>query len=306
MLGRSDPREDPAGNGFDDLALLADTGLSRRQVLKRAAGLALASLIPPWMSGAKAKAPGNPAGTGTPASKYGWCPKPAPGVCEGSLTMWTPQCTAPVASGTPSPHNGCGPQGGVNIWGINVGDIKAADKPLGLASFTQPCNDHDCCYGTCGKNKATCDVEALNGWLQACNRQLGNSPDDIIATARLGYCYGAAWAYYEQLDSEEGIAAFNEAQGEACNCCAPGEPCGGKVCPPGEQCCQDSICFNPEAYRCCNLRVPGLCPTHTLGGHLLCLTQPGSDYVQCAYDAGFPNGTCSEFLSVNPEYDGCS
>jgi hypothetical protein len=296
-----------ADSALDDLALLADAGLSRRQILLRAAGLTLAALIPSWLPVGRAWSRGRLPGAGASTAKYGICSKQPQGTCNGALVEWTPQCAKPVSRGRRATHNGCGPQGGVEWKGINVGDLESADKPLGLADFTSSCNEHDCCYGTCGANKARCDLAALEGWQKACRQAVGGAPGSVLDSVQLAYCFVAASAYYEAISSEASVDAFNAAQAEACACCEGHEdgPCGGKTCPAGQECCQGSICIDPKVSRCCNLATPYVCPRILTGivdgkpapSNVLCVETSGSGS-NCITVPGRTDYTCAELLSA--------
>ncbi len=299
MLGRSDPAEDTAGSGFDTLALLTDTGLSRRQVLARLMGLAVTSLVPPWLSVANASTAARKPRARSAASAMGYCEAQVPGACNTTRVTWTPLCTQPIASGTTAQSNGCGPIGGVVIKGVNVGNI-FPDNPLGLASFTDACNAHDCCYGTCGESKTTCDTAALQGWQQACDKRWGAaaSAGAVLAIAALSYCYEVAGAYYTGV-AVGGTGAFNTAQLEVCECC--GCTSDGD-CMTGNSCC-DSSCVDTQSDPNNCGSCDHVCPQGQ--------TCQGGQCFGCSSDDGCTGGqsccggTCANTQSDSSNCGGC-
>ncbi len=305
MPGRSDLNDPVTEHEFDGLAALAAGGLSRRKLLARAAGLAAAALLPPWIPFARAKDRLGVPHAQTSTSTVGYCPPPSSSeTCNGTeLGPWSAECAKPVANGTRAQYNGCGPQ----KW--KSAAAKALDHPLG-ASFTQTCNEHDCCYGACGANKAVCDKKALRGWVQACEDHLteANSlPGKVLASLSLGYCYDLAYTYYS-IVALGGRGPFSEAQAEVCSCCE-GEkesgPCGGKTCREGELCCQGTTCYDPRCFACCNL-------ASNPGDAVPIFLSPGSssaaDFcIGCGSRGGIhllatPGQTCA---SVMEAYPGC-
>lgn len=239
MLGLFDTANDTVSDDFDRLALLADSGLSRRNLLARAAGLAVASVIPPWVplvsgKGHRSRSHAHSAATVTrpclPQQK-GQCPP------ESSRTKWNSQCAHPVAKETTALHNGCGPLGGLAVGGHNFGDIIPDD--VGAAIFTDACNSHDCCYGTCNSVRAECDAQALRGWLNACNAHASGADTNtrlgpVLGLASLAYCYEVAAFYYDAIRLG-GTGAFETAQSEVCECCV-----GPSECAPGQTICAGS------------------------------------------------------------------
>jgi hypothetical protein len=93
-------------------------------------------------------------------------------------------CTPPV--------NGCGS-------GITL--------PPGLDryGYTGCCNGHDICYGTCGRDKNSCDTDFLNCNMGVCH---GDSA-----------CVAGAQAMYHAVQSG-GQSAYNGAQATGCGCMA--------------------------------------------------------------------------------------
>jgi hypothetical protein len=320
MPGPSDPAVEMSPEGaVDRLALLAEAGLSRRHVLAGAVALAFASLVPAWMPKARAASSKRLFDAlSSKVTKYGICGKQTRGICAGTLKPWTPQCTNTVSKGKRATHNGCGPEGGVK----NIGDV-VPDKPLDLADFTEACNEHDCCYGTCGAIKDDCDKKALQGWQAACDferiRSGVSDENQLLAEVRLSYCYGAAEAYYQAI-SRFGHNAFLDAQRDACMCCEEDEnakqegPCGGRTCGEGEECCQGQICFDPKVSRCCNLTKPYVAPSNpyycgTVDGkpalsNVLCVGMSDGRSASYACVPGRTDFTCAEYLGIKCGPDG--
>ncbi|HEV7330208.1 MAG TPA: T9SS type A sorting domain-containing protein [Flavisolibacter sp.] len=86
--------------------------------------------------------------------------------------------------------NGCGAQGSVIDY---VPDF----------NFTEACNGHDICYGTCFKTKSECDLNFLAGMLQACD---GSESCQMLATI-----------YYDAVSgTETGMEAYASGQEEGC------------------------------------------------------------------------------------------
>jgi RHS repeat-associated protein len=62
----------------------------------------------------------------------------------------------------------------------------------GLFSFNQPCQDHNICYGTCGKTRLACDLRFLRDALDQCKNETGlRNPS--------GDCQRLAQAYYAAI-----------------------------------------------------------------------------------------------------------
>lgn len=122
--------------------------------------------------------------------------------------------------------NGCGPSG----FGWAIPDS------FGRAEFTQACNRHDRCYGTCNENRLKCDVLLRKSMKAACKRAYR---DDREGRAR---CNGIANLYFKKVH-ESGLSAYEDAQREACVCCGTDRtPCGeSPCCPSGHECC-NNVC----------------------------------------------------------------
>jgi hypothetical protein len=149
--------------------------------------------------------------------------------------------------------NGCGAQDGVKvpdrIWGAN---------------FKPSCDAHDICYSTCNSSKETCDLNFLQGNVQAC-------ADAGYTGLALAGCEAIAGDYYLAVDLLGGDP-YESAQNEACDCCDPGattcgDPpaaccqsdetcCDGTCCPAGQECCGDGTCKEScdgqKVYCACN------------------------------------------------------
>ena len=136
----------------------------------------------------------------------GWgcnCPPySASGSCQSSATP----CVPP----TPS-SNGCGAaaMGGGNL--LTNCDLLPGIPPI-MYCFTPACDDHDICYGTCGRPKALCDLAFLNSMLQTCDAVAGNNP------VNYGLCATRAYALYEMVTIFGGPLAYQPAQAAACVC----------------------------------------------------------------------------------------
>jgi hypothetical protein len=126
---------------------------------------------------------------------------------------------------------------------------------FGAADFTPCCNGHDICYDTCNSNKATCDSTFLTCLQSACQAAYGSAP------IRLSACLRVAQAYSRAVSSVDKF--YNDAQKEACDCCAGDQPC----CPSGQSLCE-GVCCDP-GEECVNGQctsstcTPGTCGTFT-------------------------------------------
>jgi hypothetical protein len=104
--------------------------------------------------------------------------------------------------------NGCGPEGGVEIGGIEI-DIPCS--PLPGCSFMPACNNHDDCYSSCGANKLVCDLFFLAEMLLKCQSCFSsvNPLQDV--------CEAIAWIYAAAV-AIKGDDAYSSAQMKACWC----------------------------------------------------------------------------------------
>lgn len=107
-------------------------------------------------------------------------------------------CQIGVLTQSKSPtYNGCGSDGNhiptPPDWG-----------------FEPVCNNHDICYGTCGKHRQICDTNFGNGLVLKCvnNVKVGSARDYCIMTADLMY---DAVKHY-------GNKYFEQAQRDDCTC----------------------------------------------------------------------------------------
>ena len=86
--------------------------------------------------------------------------------------------------------------------------------------FTEACNAHDVCYGSCNADaghKNTCDNNFQDDMRFKCDSTF---PIDPIARQN---CYAAASVYYNAVNKTSiGNDAYNAGQQEACDCCASG------------------------------------------------------------------------------------
>ncbi len=214
MTGRSE------GSGFDRLAVAFAAGMSRRQVVKLAAGLALSALVPAVATGRgpRARAADKTRGACQPQTRAE-CP-------GGSLRGdWTHGCTKSVAKGVASTFNGCGPEAGIPV---SVFDHEFArgdyipDDPLYLGHFFSACQGHDCCYGKCGSDKAQCDADFLGKMRAACDERwtAHSIGEAVIYSQMAALCYAVADTYYSAVSTTQtGQDAYDAGQQAVCDCC---------------------------------------------------------------------------------------
>jgi hypothetical protein len=215
MPGRTDRLH--RGDTVDGLARALGGATSRRQFAKLAAGTALAAMLPGSAHGARM-----PRAHG--AKRVGSCePQPYKDCRPGTGSLrgdWFPGCSEPVSKGDRSSFNGCGPEGGIDVTVIHdfgKHDL-IPDRPLDVADFARACNGHDCCYGRCGSEKASCDANFLDDLLHACDQASGGGGllDDIAEAL----CFGVAKVYYDAVSTTQtGQDAYNAGQKEVCDCC---------------------------------------------------------------------------------------
>lgn len=309
MPGRSEPKPDRMAGDIDSLArLAADGSISRRQILSRAFGLAAVAILPSWIPAAQSRAAGF-FNAHISISSLGKCPPPEPQVCPAGTTLakWSPACEAPISNGVRAEFNGCGPEKWNHLWKPVKALAKLADHPTLLTSFTKACNAHDCCYGTCGSLKETCDRQIRSDLIDACVKSKDTLPGGgVLSLTYQVLCTATADAYYAAIaDTKQGKSAFASAQGEVCGCCEESGPCGGKTCREGEICCQGKTCYDPQCFACCNLAShPGQLTSIFLS--------PGGDPTTVAFCIACGQGgvayahhegeTCEEILE---QYPGC-
>lgn len=221
-------------DAFDNLGRLAANGVSRRQVLTSAVSLAIASSFSSWFFATGTARAGK-------LGKVGDCPAPNPGSCPNGTVQYSAGCSQKVPNGTASSYNGCGPESGIDIRYILYGPYGAAlppikveppDNPFWLGNFVTACNAHDCCYGTCGADKAQCDSNFRSGLHAACasapRTQSGVLGPGTLGAALSMFCNAIAEAYYAAV-AKGGASAFDQGQAEVCDCCCDGTcnpPCG--------------------------------------------------------------------------------
>lgn len=248
-------------SAFDDLARSTDQ-LSRRQVVKLGAGLAIAGVLPAWARPRKAVArmrtlASNPTAQAA-AGATGNCNIPPDSNCKIILSN-TNGCPAGriVQGNIPLTYNGCGST-----------SFEVPDGPLGLANFNPACNNHDCCYSECHKAKSACDQTFQDDMYKQCyiaHPGVGANGPDVFDAIALVFCLQVADDYYEGVNLGAG-SAYKAAQGDGCGCCAD--------CPPYEiydsslamcvSACRDSalgpdacpclpdrqVCIGPDAFYC--------------------------------------------------------
>ena len=102
--------------------------------------------------------------------------------------------------------NGCGAQDGASY----------PNSYFGLVDFTECCNNHDRCYGTCGSNKSQCDSNLSNCMKKACDEYFSLS----IAWHERAICRMMA-SIYGLAVGIGGGDAYEKAQDDACeeSCC---------------------------------------------------------------------------------------
>jgi len=302
VTGRSDPTSPPeASHRFDELARAIAMGISRRQAVKLAAAALVAGSLPSWaLRPSRALAAHPVENCPCPWPNCPPAPDPITVGCENNYnggfpgstqtTTWTPSCQFAVASGQTIHYNGCGPEKGIDIGPLH--NLEPPDHPLGLANFEMACDAHDCCYGTCQTEKATCDSDFLNSLLDAC----AASATNLLAAIAAIFCDQIALLYYAAV-AAGGEAAYNDAQGQACVCCdcqgcTLGEGCCGQDCGGGAegltQCPSGCTNLMNDPYNCgscgnacpttnspnyyCNQGVCGCPPGSSACGQVCCLT----------------------------------
>lgn len=114
-----------------------------------------------------------------------------------------PDRRVPKSNHTAVP-NGCGPKGN-DEW---------VPDDYGQWSFTEPCNKHDICYGTCGSDKEDCDQQFYNDMATVCLEK--TFP---LGAAHLK-CIGLA-SIYAKAVANFGGGAYEGGQVASCDCCEP-------------------------------------------------------------------------------------
>lgn len=115
-----------------------------------------------------------------------------------------PQRKRLVSNGEPNSYNGCGPMSKSLFF-------KLANVIINLIGrdFTQCCNAHDLCYGTCGASRNICDKNFYNCMKEACERK-----SNIINRK---FCKVKAFTFYISVH-KGGKCFFNQAQNRLCVC----------------------------------------------------------------------------------------
>ena len=229
---------------FDTFAKAVATPCSRRHMLRLIIGGALAAvtgctphpshksvgMLPQPMTGSS---PCPPRQHSLPSDCKG-IRVPAYPNSQGSESCWH----GTLVQHAPSTCNGCGP-GKKGAPSENKYPIlDKLPKTIG-ANFTPACNEHDVCYGTCGRDKSDCDTAFLRGMLAAC-QDLALGPalrDDgqLTTGTTVTTCLSYAYAYYSVV-SLKGQDAFDTAQEQGCECCLCPEGCNA----PCQQCDRDT------------------------------------------------------------------
>ncbi len=101
-----------------------------------------------------------------------------------------------------NPVNGIDPLG-LKTCGSGKNEPFVPDNPFGF-KFSSCCQEHDDCYGECGRTKEGCDNDFLNCMLQACGQEMGPS--------RSSTCKMWARRYYNVVNFMGG-GAYDAAQG---------------------------------------------------------------------------------------------
>jgi hypothetical protein len=214
MTGPSDPRTGDRPDALDLLSRAAASGMSRRQVAKLGGALALTALLPEWAVPARANDVAHAA-----AKTTGHCPSQRRGPCGAVRGPWTPSCQSTVPNGKASAFNGCGPQNGLDLPVLGHGDW-VPDRPLGVASFFDPCKGHDCCYGRCGSKKADCDEQFRQAMNDTCLSSASLADLALLPGLRMSLCLSVAEVYHQAVSSTAtGQSAFDAGQAETCDCC---------------------------------------------------------------------------------------
>jgi hypothetical protein len=234
------------------------------------------------------------AGTTAMAMIASWVkPRPALGAtpavandpgCAGIRTFYKEGCSNPVPKLNFKPNeNGCGPQNGFNA---------VPQTPLGMATFTPACNEHDRGYATCNRPKAVTDTKFLADMKTICAGP-GTPVTGFVMNLLLYQCIRNAEIFYTAV-SELGDDPYKEGQAESCDCCmecANGAPkCNGIccraanwVCGSSGLCCEDCApgwhkCPYPKEKRCgfgCCRPDDGVCCPGVQPGDLRCCSPKG-------------------------------
>jgi hypothetical protein len=113
--------------------------------------------------------------------------------------------------------NGCGPNG----FGPFIPDCWVwCGRQI---CFTQDCNAHDACYGTCNSNRYGCDFQLIEAMKARCHATFFDRPQCLHS------CIQRSYQYFEAVASG-GLNPYIRAQRAACTCCGPCERSDGTRC----------------------------------------------------------------------------
>ena len=123
----------------------------------------------------------------------------------------------------PPSTNGCGPAP-KDAWN-KFKNWAIPDSALG-PDFTSACDRHDICYGTCGSDKAQCDLNFLSDMRDQCEEYVDSLyssgfrswfQGSYIERTDRNICDKIARLYYKAV-KDKGQGPFDDAQDEACIC----------------------------------------------------------------------------------------
>ena len=123
-----------------------------------------------------------------------FCAEVVYGTCEFSC----PHGYQKRPSEYPPEVNGCGGQGSINLNSL-------------FPAFTEICNAHDRCYGTCGSPKAYCDNEFWQGMMEYCETWRKHSIDFYRDCRTLASTYATGVKV-------AGCSFYIDGQKSACTC----------------------------------------------------------------------------------------
>jgi len=113
--------------------------------------------------------------------------------------------SCPRGGGYKPPKNGCGPQD----W---RGPL-VPEHPVSPVSFTDACNKHDICYGSCDCPKSKCDSNFLNNMIAACKEY-----HEHHKWYPVNYCIKAANVYFNYVSGKDGDGPYQNGQDNGCVC----------------------------------------------------------------------------------------
>uniref|UniRef100_A0A8D9EB86 Group XIIA secretory phospholipase A2 n=1 Tax=Cacopsylla melanoneura TaxID=428564 RepID=A0A8D9EB86_9HEMI len=107
--------------------------------------------------------------------------------------------------------NGCGQEGS---------QVNMISQYMSFEELTTCCNEHDICYGTCNKQKETCDFDFRKCLYKICDQLEGKSVNSpTLETISKGCKYAAKTAFTSTMTF--GCKYYKAAQAEACFCPPP-------------------------------------------------------------------------------------